>query len=124
MGRPASADPPAKERRKGRPTHLEERPRPVGLDLAAASTAGCHRPFILKSQPSTARERPEPEYHDLVAYDRLGTAVAEYTRKGALVLVEGRLHSQSWKAQDGSPHRRVVVIAGAVQVLSRAPQQQ
>jgi single-strand DNA-binding protein len=67
-------------------------------------------------------ERPEPEYHDVVAYDRLGTAVAEYTRKGALVLVEGRLHSQSWKAQDGSPRRRVVMIAGNVQFLSRAPE--
>jgi single-strand DNA-binding protein len=69
-------------------------------------------------------ERQEPEYHDVVSYDRLASAVAEYCRQGSLVLVTGRLHGQSWKAQDGSPRRRVVVIAESVQFLTRAGQQQ
>ena len=69
-------------------------------------------------------ERQEPEYHDVVSYDRSASAVAEYCRRGSLVLVTGRLHGQSWKAQDGSPRRRVVVIAESVQFLSRTPQQQ
>jgi single-strand DNA-binding protein len=65
-------------------------------------------------------ERPEAEYHDVVTYDRLASAVSEFTRKGALVFVSGRLHGQSWKAADGSPRRRVVVIAESVQFLGRS----
>ena len=65
-------------------------------------------------------ERSDPEYHDLVAYGRLAEVVGEYLRKGSLLLVQGRLHGQTWKAQDGSNRRRVVVIAESVQFLSRA----
>jgi len=50
-------------------------------------------PYFLWQSP-----RPEPEYHDVVTYDRLASAVSEFTRKGALVFVSGRLHGQSWKA--------------------------
>ena len=64
-------------------------------------------------------ERPDPEYHDLVAYGRLAEVVGEYVRKGSLVFVQGRLHGQAWKAQDGSNRRRVVVVAESVQFLSR-----
>ena len=64
-------------------------------------------------------ERSDPEYHDLVAYGRLAEVVGEYIRKGSLVFVQGRLHGQTWKAQDGSSRRRVVVIAESVQFLSR-----
>jgi single-strand DNA-binding protein len=71
-------------------------------------------------------ERQEPEYHDVVTYDGLAKACGEYLRKGGQVFVSGRLHAQSWKAQDGSARRRVVVIGESVQFLSRAtsPQEQ
>ncbi len=68
-------------------------------------------------------ERSEPEFHDLVAYGRLAEVVAEYQRKGSLVLIAGRLHGQTWKAQDGTTRRRVVVIAESVQFLSRQQEQ-
>src|SRR6202022_3113931 len=51
-------------------------------------------------------ERPEAEFHDLVAYGKLAEVLGEYMRKGAMVFVSGRLHSQSWKAQDGTNRRR------------------
>jgi single-strand DNA-binding protein len=71
-------------------------------------------------------ERQDAEYHDVVTYDGLAKACGEYLRKGGLVFVGGRLHAQSWKAQDGSARRRVVVIGESVQFLSRAtsPQEQ
>jgi single stranded DNA-binding protein len=64
-------------------------------------------------------ERQEPEYHDVVTYDGLAKACGECLRKGGQVFVSGRLHAQSWKAQDGGNRRRVVVIAESVQFLTR-----
>ncbi|MBJ7600454.1 single-stranded DNA-binding protein [Candidatus Nephthysia bennettiae] len=69
-------------------------------------------------------ERPEAEFHDVVTYGRLAEVVGEYVRKGGLVYVNGRLHAQTWKAQDGSPRRRVVVIAESVQFLGRSGQEE
>jgi single-strand DNA-binding protein len=68
-------------------------------------------------------ERQDAEYHDVVTYDGLAKACGEYLRKGGLVFVSGRLHAQSWKAQDGSARRRVVVIAESVQFLTRSGQE-
>ena len=62
-------------------------------------------------------EREQAEFHDVTTYGRLAEVVAQYQRKGCLVLVHGRLHGQSWKAQDGSSRRRVVVIGETVQFL-------
>jgi single-strand DNA-binding protein len=69
-------------------------------------------------------ERQEPEYHDVVTYDGLAKACGEHLRKGGLVFVDGRLHAQTWKAEDGSGRRRVVVIAGSVQFLTRRAEQE
>jgi single-strand DNA-binding protein len=68
-------------------------------------------------------DRREPEFHHLVAYRQLGEAVAQYQRKGSLVLVAGHLHTDRWTGTDGSPRSRVVVIAENVQFLGSKPQQ-
>ena len=60
------------------------------------------------------------EWHDLFAYGRLAEVIGQYQRKGSQMYVAGRLHGQSWKAKDGSPRRRVVVVAENVQFLGRA----
>src|SRR5262249_34835416 len=51
-------------------------------------------------------ERKEfTDYHNIVAYNagkrNLAEIVAQYTRKGALVFVEGRIQTRSWEGQDG-----------------------
>jgi single-stranded DNA-binding protein len=46
-------------------------------------------------------ERPDPEYHDLVAYGRLAEVVGEYVRKGSLVFVQGRLHGRLGRRRTG-----------------------
>jgi single-strand DNA-binding protein len=67
-------------------------------------------------------ERQEPEYHDVVTYRRLAELVGEYTRKGSLVLVQGRLHTDRRTAPDGGQRQRVVVTGESVQFLSRVPE--
>ena len=47
----------------------------------------------------------------------LAETVAQYTRKGALVYVEGRIQTRSWEGQDGQKRRVTEIIANDVQFL-------
>ncbi|MBJ7597758.1 single-stranded DNA-binding protein [Candidatus Nephthysia bennettiae] len=67
-------------------------------------------------------ERQEPEYHDVTVYGKLAETIAQHQVKGSQLLVSGRLHAQTWTAQDGGNRRRVVVIAESAQFLARAGQ--
>lgn len=67
-------------------------------------------------------ERKEfTDYHNIVAYNigkrNLAEIVAQYTRKGALVYVEGRIQTRSWEGQDGQKRRTTEIIASDVQFL-------
>lgn len=66
-------------------------------------------------------ERDEPEYHDCVAWRELAQLCAEHLTRGRLIYVEGRLHSHTWEAQDGSTRRSVEVAADEIQFLSPRP---
>jgi|SRR5215472_2613053 len=61
------------------------------------------------------------DYHNIVAYNagrrNLAEVVAQYTRKGALVFVEGRIQTRSWEGQDGQKRRTTEIIANDVQFL-------
>jgi single-strand DNA-binding protein len=61
------------------------------------------------------------DYHNIVAYNagkrNLAEVVAQYTRKGALVYIEGRIQTRSWEGQDGQKRRTTEIIANDVQFL-------
>src|SRR5260221_8525403 len=67
-------------------------------------------------------ERKEfTDYHNIVAYPigkrNLAETVAQYTKKGALVFIEGRIQTRSWEGQDGQKRRTTEIIANDVQFL-------
>ncbi len=61
------------------------------------------------------------DYHNIVVYNigkrNLAEIVAQYTRKGALVYVEGRIQTRSWEGQDGQKRRTTEIVANDVQFL-------
>ena len=70
----------------------------------------------------TDGERREfTDYHNIVAWNigtrTLAELVAQYTRKGSLVYIEGRLQTRSWEGQDGQKRRTTEVVANDVQFL-------
>src|SRR5437660_5624304 len=70
----------------------------------------------------TDGERKEfTDYHNIVAWNigkrSLAELVAQYTKKGSLVYVEGRLQTRSWEGQDGQKRRTTEVVANDVQFL-------
>jgi single-strand DNA-binding protein len=70
----------------------------------------------------TDSERREfTDYHNIVAWNigrrSLAEHVANFTKKGSLVYVEGRLQTRSWEGQDGQKRRTTEVVANDVQFL-------
>jgi single-strand DNA-binding protein len=61
------------------------------------------------------------DYHNIVAWNigkrTLAETVAQFTRKGSLVFVEGRLQTRSWEGQDGQKRKTTEVVANDVQFL-------
>ena len=51
------------------------------------------------------------EYHNIVAWRKLGEIVAQYLHKGSRILVEGRLQTRSWDGQDGSKRNKTEIVA-------------
>lgn len=61
------------------------------------------------------------DWHSVVAFERQAEVCLKYLRKGAPVLIEGRLHVRQWDGADGKKQTRCEVTATRVSFLgSRA----
>jgi single-strand DNA-binding protein len=58
----------------------------------------------------TGEKREEPEFHRIVAWDKLAETCHQYLRKGRKVYVEGRLQSHTYTGQDGIEKTGVEVV--------------
>src|SRR3990167_6260351 len=64
-------------------------------------------------------ERKEAvEYHEIVAWGKLGELAAQYLGKGRKVMVVGRLQTQSWE-KDGIKRQRTEIVASDINFLDR-----
>jgi single-strand DNA-binding protein len=62
------------------------------------------------------QKQQKVEFHNIVAWGRLGDICAQYLKKGQLVFVEGRIETRSWDAQDGTKKFRTEIIADNMQM--------
>ncbi len=60
------------------------------------------------------------DYHNIVVFGRQAETAGQYLKKGASALVEGRMQTRSWDAQDGSKKYRTEIVADRVQFGPRA----
>jgi single-strand DNA-binding protein len=75
------------------------------------------------------QKQQQTEFHNIVLFGRLAEIAAQYLSKGALVLIEGRLQTRSWKDSSGNQRSRTETIAEKIQLGPRtagktAPQQE
>lgn len=72
----------------------------------------------------TKTETEVADWHNVVAFERQAENCIKYLRKGAAVLVEGRLTSHHWDAPDGKKNTRWEIVASRVSFLgsSRSPE--
>ncbi len=70
-----------------------------------------------RSWMDASGERKEAvEYHEIVAWGKLGELTAQYLAKGRKVMVIGRLQTQSWE-KDGIKRQRTEIVASDVNFL-------
>ena len=78
---------------------------------------------VLKN--SLAVNRPfsknkETDFFDITIFGKIAENTANYTKKGMLVGIEGRLQQNRWEDQQGNKRSKVEVIATAVEFLEFA----
>jgi single-strand DNA-binding protein len=61
--------------------------------------------------------KEETEWHNIVAWGKLGEICAQYLSKGRQAYVEGRLQSRTWEGRDGQKRTSVEIVASDVQML-------
>ncbi len=60
------------------------------------------------------------DYHNVVVFGRQAETAAQYLKRGASVLVEGRMQTRSWDSKDGQKKYRSEIVADRVQFGPRS----
>lgn len=84
----------------------EMRTTPSGQNVTSFSVA-TNRSW----QDQSGEKKDAVEYHNVVAWGKLGELVNSYLKKGRKVLVVGRLQTRNWDAEDGSKRNRTEIVA-------------
>lgn len=92
----------------------ELRSLPSGIQVASFSVATNR---VWKDKNGARQE--SADYHNVVVFGRQAETSAQYLKKGSQVLVEGRMQTRSWDAQDGQKKYRTEIVADRVQFGSR-----
>jgi single-strand DNA-binding protein len=66
-----------------------------------------------------AGEERQTDFFDIVAFRQLADTVANYTTKGRLVLVEGKLQTRSYNDREGNRRTVYEIVADTVRFLER-----
>jgi len=68
--------------------------------------------FVDKS----GQKQQQTEFHNIVLFGRLAEIASQYSSKGALVLIEGRLRTRNWQDAQGNQRYRTEIIAERMQL--------
>lgn len=88
----------------------ERRALPSG---AAVTSFGLATSRVWKDRNGAKQE--DTQFHNVVVFGVQADMVAQYLHKGSSALIEGRLQTRSWDAQDGSKKYRTEIVADRVQ---------
>lgn len=83
---------------------------PSGIKV---TTFGLATNRVWKNKEGVKQENTD--FHNIVVFGRQAETSAQYLKKGASVLVEGRMQTRSWDAADGVKKYRTEIIADNVQ---------
>lgn len=92
----------------------ELRALPSGIQVTSFSVATNR---VYKDKEGNKKE--QADFHNIVVFGRQAETAAQYLKKGASVLVEGRMQTRSWE-QDGQKKYRTEIVADRVQFGPRA----
>lgn len=67
----------------------------------------------------SGEKKEEADFHNIVAWNKLGEICAQLLKKGRKVYVEGRLSTRSWQGQDGTQKQRTEVVINDMVILDK-----
>lgn len=88
----------------------EQRSLPSGASVTNFSVATNR---VWKDKAGAKQE--DTQFHNVVVFGAQADSAAQYLKKGSTVLVEGRMQTRSWDANDGTKKYRTEVVADRVQ---------
>lgn len=92
----------------------EMRSTPQGVNVCSFAVATNHT-YTLPS----GEKGGQVEYHNVVAWRKLGEIAHQYLKKGSQVYVEGRIQTRSWQGNDGVKKSRTEIILENMIMLGR-----
>jgi single-strand DNA-binding protein len=93
----------------------ELRSLPSGIQVGSLSVATNR---VWKDKNGAKQE--STDYHNVVVFGRQAETTAQYLRKGASLLVEGRMQTRSWDDASGQKKYRTEIVADRIQFGPRS----
>lgn len=59
------------------------------------------------------------EFHNIVVWGRQAEVVNQFSKKGSIILIDGRLQTRSWEGKDGQTRRTTEIVAENIQLGPR-----
>lgn len=70
-------------------------------------------------QDAAGEKRDDVQYHEIVAWGKLGELASNYLKKGRKVLVVGRLQTRTWEGNDGAKRQKTEIIANDINFVDK-----
>ena len=67
----------------------------------------------------SGEKKKQAEYHNIIAWGRLGEISQQFLKKGSLVYIEGRLQTKGWQDPQGNRKTRTEIVAQTLQLGPR-----
>jgi len=83
----------------------------------SVTTIGVATNRVLNDKNNQRQE--ETEFHNVVLWGRQADIAGQYLKKGAMVLIEGRMRTRSWTDKTGQQRRTTEVMAERLQLGPR-----
>lgn len=68
---------------------------------------------------ASGQKKDQPDYHNIVAWGKLGEICGQYLVKGKKVYIDGRMQTRDWEGQDGQKKYRTEIVAENMIMLDR-----
>jgi|SRR3989338_504822 len=68
---------------------------------------------------NSGQRQKQAEFHNIVAWGRQAEIINQYSKKGSILLVEGRMQTRSWQDQQGAKHWKTEIVAENIQLGPR-----
>jgi single-strand DNA-binding protein len=94
----------------------------IRLTQSGESVANLSIATSEKWNDKAGERREETEWHRVVFFGSLAKIVEQYLKKGSLVLVEGKIKTNSWKDKEGQDKKTTNIIAAKLKMLGNQQQ--